>query len=512
MTRRSTSLVLAVLAASGCVTIAPAGHYAPLPPTAAGLRAFRPESHTGASRAPAEHASASIFLPGATQRALVRYAIRDGMAIYQDDVLLGPAHLVSALYSRPRTGDGLSGAKYATASSRGSHRWPNATIPFAIDPSVQPARREMIDWAVAHVSTESVVKLRPRTASDSDYVVFTETGSGCSSFVGRIGGPQQIQVGGCSMRGSVVHELGHAAGFFHEQSRSDRDNYITIVWSEISPGEESQFDISPSTSDVGAYDYGSIMHYPKLAMSKRGNPTIIPKDPNAQIGQREGLSPLDKAALATLYGMGSPAAPQPPSPNPSPSVPQPPGAVASSGFSGTYSSSKGEVTCGESGSFVNCAYPGGSLNCAALGSRLDCSWFGAGSGRAQFERRADGNLSGTYGIFLSATDQGAWELVRVGAGATSTSPPAAPVSGFPGIPGLPVIPGLPAIPGFPGIPGLAPPPSPAPAPTGGASQPPPAPPPTPPPSGTTMPPGLPLPPLPLPLPPGWTPPLPPPPK
>jgi hypothetical protein len=498
MSRSRIASTLALLACSGCVTVAPAGFY-DVPPNAAGLRRVRPETFASQSSVPPQQASASIFLPGAVRRSMVRFQVQDGMAVYQGDMVLGPAHLVEKLYASPRVSNGIPGAKYATAIQRPNHRWPNATMPYAIDPSVQPERRKMIDWAVHHISTESVLKLRPRLPSETNYVVFTETGSGCSSYVGMIGGPQPIQVGGCGQAGSVVHEVGHAAGFFHEQSRADRDQHVTIVWSEISPGEESQFEIHSATGDVGPYDYGSIMHYPRLAFSRTGNDTIIPRDPKAKIGQRVGLSPLDKTALAQLYGSGVPVAPTPPS-GPTPPQPPEPPLVASTGFTGSYSSHRGEVTCGESGPFVNCAYPGGTLNCAAEGARLECSWFGVGSGRAQFERRADGNLVGTYGMFLSSTDQGAWELVRAGSAAPSagTAPGFPSIPGFPGIPGLPAIPGMPGIPTFPGFPGF--PGAPGPAPSGPA------------PSGGAAPaPGaLPLPPLPLPLPlpPGWAPPAP----
>jgi len=99
----------------------------------------------------------------------------------------------------------------------------------------------------------------------------------------------------------VIHEIGHALGLCHEQSRSDRDLYIRILWQNISPGMEHNFYQQISDGDdIGPYDYESIMHYPSWAFSRNGQPTIQARD-NAPIGQRDGLSQGDIVAINTLY-------------------------------------------------------------------------------------------------------------------------------------------------------------------------------------------------------------------
>ena len=60
--------------------------------------------------------------------------------------------------------------------------------------------------------------------------------------MGRIGGRQTISVGNSDgsvvcKHGNIVHEIAHSLGFFHEHSRPDRDQYVSVLWDNIEGGE-----------------------------------------------------------------------------------------------------------------------------------------------------------------------------------------------------------------------------------------------------------------------------------
>ncbi|KAM4618122.1 embryonic protein UVS.2-like [Discoglossus pictus] len=180
-------------------------------------------------------------------------------------------------------------------------------VPYTISTSYDAYSVSVITDAMKDFATLTCVRFIPRTV-EPDYVQIT-SGSGCWSYVGKIGGPQvvSLQSGSCIQRGVVQHELDHVLGFYHEQSRSDRDDYVNIMTANIIPNNLANFD-KMVTDNLGLeYDYSSVMHYGRYDFSiGAGLPTIVPKpDPTVNIGQRYGLSNLDISKINKLYNCGA---------------------------------------------------------------------------------------------------------------------------------------------------------------------------------------------------------------
>ena len=197
---------------------------------------------------------------------VLTYEVRDGYAVIQGDILIG---LVRDLESPEfASGPGRISESRTSPKSAGlivpfgpQPRWPNATMYYTIDPDVPNPSRILA--AIDHWNTRTPFTIMPRT-TEPNYVRFQRAnpGNACTSSVGMVGGAQFILLeDGCST-GNTIHEIGHAWGLWHEQSRNDRNANLTVLFENIDKRFAGNFDQAPPfTQDQSFYDFDSIMHY-----------------------------------------------------------------------------------------------------------------------------------------------------------------------------------------------------------------------------------------------------------
>jgi hypothetical protein len=190
--------------------------------------------------------------------------------------------------------------------------WPNGIVPYEFNSNVSQENQNRMLEAMSEWMAVANVHFQPRNGAASYLHIQNSTVN--SSWVGKQGGGQVVNIHDWGWKFIIAHELGHALGFWHEQSRPDRDSYVIIEWDRIPDDQEHNFERHGEACVYGTYDFDSVMHYGQCAFSSCQNCDADPDNcrtitlrppwyPTMQtfIGQRDHLSSLDKITMSVMY-------------------------------------------------------------------------------------------------------------------------------------------------------------------------------------------------------------------
>jgi hypothetical protein len=265
-----------------------------------------------------------LFIPPMITAQNLRPAgVPQGYSLVDGDILMPTAFVESVLNTKnvsPNTPQATFGSNVWTNGS-----FPFQTrgiVPFEFDTNVTAANQGAMISAMAVLENAANVHFQPCPSNICIFgfnnFVHISNSMGNNSSVGMIGGEQFINITSWGTQFIIVHELLHCLGFFHEQSRPNRNTFIQVNCGNIQGGcngtvYNSNFQLL-SALIFGTYDFDSVMHYDQCGFSidcaagatcacTNTVMTVLAPNQNQQtlIGQRTHLSSLDRAMVSFLY-------------------------------------------------------------------------------------------------------------------------------------------------------------------------------------------------------------------
>jgi hypothetical protein len=223
-----------------------------------------------------------------------------GKAIYQGDIVLDNVR------QSPNQASGIDSVGIAYSQ----YLWPKVGSVYQVPYIIDAASGDLtnLNNAISQFnSTFSGVIQFVARSTETDYVDFnfdaSNTSGVCEAFEGRVGGEQVVGGSGSCTVATILHEMGHTVGVWHEQTRSDRNTYVNVNYGAVIKASRSNFDqLLDNDQNLTLYDYASIMEYPAFSFSRNGEPCIESIPAGIPLSNSVGYTASDIDGIDRLYG------------------------------------------------------------------------------------------------------------------------------------------------------------------------------------------------------------------
>ncbi len=229
----------------------------------------------------------------------VTYTVKNGKATFQGDIILEKVDPIDPQLAQPSFG--VDYAQYLWLKVGSQYQIPYVIASGSGDLTNLNAALSQFNSTFSNIQFVALT-------TQTDYVNFyfnpSDFSGECEATVGRAGGEQQVGGSGACTVATILHELGHTVGLWHEQSRPDRNTYVSVNYSNLIKGSIGNFNqIYDNSQTFGTYfDYASIMEYPAFSFSRNGGPAIESIPAGIPLSNNNGYSTADIDGIERLYG------------------------------------------------------------------------------------------------------------------------------------------------------------------------------------------------------------------
>ena len=214
--------------------------------------------------------------------------------------------------------------------------WPGGIVYYEYEAGLSVENQAKFIDACDAWAASSPVSCEPRTSEENYVLVGTHDGHDPDRCQGETDTSKPPRKTSCATLGTVdgestffmytdhwdidfvvQHELGHTFGLIHEQTRPDRDSFVSINWHNLRDPEKDKhnFKILPGNMATDTdYDFASIMHYGNCLFAKESTKcnandpattpyqTLFAHECGIDAVGGSTITTLDHETLSQIYG------------------------------------------------------------------------------------------------------------------------------------------------------------------------------------------------------------------